>query len=87
MSFNCPTCGQQGYALIDGYAFGDRLLEDVEFEIRKDKDGNLTASVEPSAANYFSQLNEKKWLKEAVKRATDCPDELTCPQCGQQGIT
>jgi len=56
------------YGLVDGYAFGDRLLEGVMFKI-KAKDGVLTAEVMPRSAAYFEHLNKEKWLAEAVRYA------------------
>jgi hypothetical protein len=49
-------------AYVDGYDFGDRMLEDVIFEITIVK-GKIKAQVTPDSADYFSDLNEKKWLK------------------------
>jgi len=54
---------------LDGYRFGDRLLEGVMFRIGFDADGKLTASVGEDSKAYFARLNAKKWLKEAVKTA------------------
>lgn len=57
-------------AYLDGYPFGDRLLEGVIFELRVSPDrSGLTASVIPSCAAYFEDLNGPKWLAEAVKYA------------------
>jgi hypothetical protein len=56
-------------AKIDGYSFGDRLLEGVMFIITIQEDGTLKAETEPSAKSYMEDLNEKKWLKEALKEA------------------
>lgn len=52
-------------AKIDGYGFGDRLLESVMFVISINKDGSLKAEVDKDAKEYFSELNEKKWLDAA----------------------
>lgn len=50
---------------IDGYSFGDVLLEGVMF--RADvKDGKVKkVYVRPEDESYFSGLNKKHWLKEA----------------------
>ena len=51
-------------AYFDGYAFGDRLLENVTFKATI-KNGKLIVSVVESSRQYFSNLNQKKWLKAA----------------------
>ena len=57
------------HGYVDGYSFGDRLLEGVIFKIYVDQKGKLRAQVHPDSAKYFSKLNTKKWLKEAVEFA------------------
>lgn len=61
-------------AQVDGYSFGDRLLEGVMFDITIESDGSLSAKVEKNAESYFEDLNKDKWLKEAIKYAerNDC---------------
>ena len=56
-------------AQVDGYDFGDRLLEGIMFNITIESDGSLTAEVEKSAEGYFEDLNKEKWLKEALRDA------------------
>ena len=51
-------------AYFDGYSVGDRLLEGVIFEITIVK-GKIKARAVPGIdANYFADLNEKKWIKD-----------------------
>lgn len=68
--------------LIDGYNIGDRLLEGVMFEINfNEKD--IIINVEKESKNYFSNLNEKKWLKEVRKQALfilNTGDEVEVPE-------
>lgn len=52
-------------AVIDGYSFGDRLLEDTHFIIKINKNGKFRAETHPDSKRYMGDLNEKKWLKEA----------------------
>lgn len=83
-SWQCPDCGEQEYVLFDGYPIGDRMLEGVMFEVRKNDDGTLDVRISPDCADYFSQLNEAKWLRE-IKEALESgnfDDELSCPRCG-----
>ena len=58
------------YGIINGYLFGDRLLEDVMFRVGVSRDrSDVEVSISPDSANYFKNLNEKKWLAEAKKYA------------------
>jgi hypothetical protein len=58
--------GSVEFALIDGYSIGDTLLEGVMFECRLELDEAgeqvVSVNIEPQCAEYFSNLNEKKWL-------------------------
>jgi hypothetical protein len=54
-------------ALADGYQYGDRMLEDVYFEITIEDSGELNIKVEDSAKDYFSQLNEEYWLSSILE--------------------
>ena len=56
-------------AMIDGYSFGDRLLEGVMFIITIQDDGSLSAEVHPNYAAYFNQLNTQMWLERALENA------------------
>jgi hypothetical protein len=46
---NCEKCGDIPMAYLDGYSFGDTLLEGVTFEIRI-KNGKVTTR---NATNFF----------------------------------
>lgn len=48
---------------VNGYEYGDRLLEDVLFNIEIDNDGYLSIQVQDSDKDYFSELNEEHWYK------------------------
>jgi hypothetical protein len=76
---NCEICGDIPMAYLSGYAVGDTLLEGVRFEIRIVKD-KVTATTHQDAKGYMSDLNEKKWLREAAKMA-DGYDNLQCSEC------
>jgi len=54
-------------AKLNGYAVGDRLLEDVFFTCEVDDDGYLILSTHHESALYMKGLNEKRWLKEMFK--------------------
>ena len=57
-------------AKIDGYNFGDRLLEGVMFVVSI-KNGELSVKVDKDAEEYFSGLNQKKWLEAAKDYALE----------------
>lgn len=62
-------------AYLDGYAFGDRLLEGVWFGFRATPDGkDIEAFLPPASAKYMERLNSEFWLGRAVEYAfmTDC---------------
>ncbi len=55
---------------IDGYAVGDRLLEDVLFDISFKEDGSIIdVVVQQDSKDYFDSLNTTKWYKEIRKYA------------------
>jgi hypothetical protein len=55
-------------AYIDGYPFGERILDGVIFEITIENDA-FKAKITPKCADYFAKLNEKRWLAEAEEYA------------------
>jgi hypothetical protein len=57
------------YAYMDGYVFGDRILEDVMFKYWIDDKGKLKSDfAKPNG--YTKGLNKKKWLKESIGYVT-----------------
>jgi hypothetical protein len=93
MKLKCDVCGDIESAKVNGYNFGDRILEGVLFEVKVVGKKLKTTEVEPSAKDYFKDLNEKKWLKEAndyLRNILDsgrADDELVCSKCGDQRVT
>lgn len=69
MKFRTEDKDEVEYAYINGYDFGDRLLEGVLFKIVIENNKFKTVDVAPDAKEYFSQLNQKKWLREATEFA------------------
>jgi len=81
MELECESCGKIDHVLVDGYPFGDRLLEGVMFMV-KDQDGIPTAlGVTAEAVEYFSDLNQSKWLR-ACEEFCERLDFAQCPKCG-----
>ena len=68
--------------VIDGYCFGDRLLEGVLFEVEFKDDKVTNVKVEEASEDYFDDLNTVKWLKIAKDYAQsilDSGDEVDIP--------
>jgi len=79
LPFHCDSCGKDHeYVLLNGYYFGDRLLEDVYFEIRRYADGAWVAKVSEGDKPYMADLNEQHWLDRAAEYAAK-RDLFTCP--------
>jgi hypothetical protein len=83
MKFDCEDCGLIEIAIIDGYSFGDRLLDGVIFEVCKSDEGEFTVEVAARCAPYFNTLNTEMWLEEAREYAAET-DNLCCPTCGRE---
>ena len=83
MELKCDKCGKIDYVLVDGYSFGDRLLEGVMFMV-KDENGKPKAiDVVPDAKEYFEELNTTVWLKRCEDFCEDL-DLAECPKCGEE---
>jgi hypothetical protein len=81
----CPDCGEVDHALVNGYAFGDRLLEGVMFKITISQRGIVMAeSADDDSREYLKDLSANKWTREAVRYAIGC-DSLECPTCHEAG--
>lgn len=76
-------CGLVEYVLVDGYLFGDRLLENVMFKISTD--GKIE-SVDSWTDNvYLSKLNKSEIMKLAYEWLKLC-DIGVCPKCKMNDI-
>ena len=85
MELKCDKCGKIETVLVDGYWFGDRILEGVMFEVM-DKDGKPEAiGVTKECVDYFNDLNTKKWLK-ACEHFCEGLDIAQCPKCGDDVV-
>lgn len=63
--------GEIPFAFIDGYSFGDRLLEGAMFKITITKDNKFKAETLPKDKDYLDGLNMKKWMKAALEYVKD----------------
>ena len=57
------------HAYLDGYNFGDTLLEGVLFKITITPDKKFKAEITPSSKAFFEQFNQEYWLKRAEEYA------------------
>jgi hypothetical protein len=79
----CHACGKAvDTVLVDGYQFGDRLLEEVIFVIKNVGGIPTCEGVTDECKDYFSELNEKAWL-DACRSFCDADIDIgSCPICG-----
>lgn len=81
MELKCNKCGKIDYVEVDGYWFGNRMLEGVIFEV-KDKNGKPEViGVTKECIDYFSELNTKKWIR-TCEEFCENTDVAECPICG-----
>ncbi|MHA1676395.1 MAG: hypothetical protein ACTSU6_04380 [Candidatus Njordarchaeales archaeon] len=82
---DCWNCGQDQNFQINGYRFGDRLLEDVMFTVTFEND-----TVEVTYPNwekdpYMAGLNTPYWCKLIQESISNQPgdydDSLFCVDC------
>jgi hypothetical protein len=82
---DCWNCGQDKDFQIDGYSFGDRLLEDVMFTVTF-KDGKVEVAYPNWESDpYMSGINTPYWcelIQESITSKPEVYDEyLYCPHC------
>lgn len=81
MKLKCDNCGDIDHVLVDGYRFGERLMEGVMFKV-EDKDGKPHAiGVTDDCKDYFEDFNKDKWLRDC-EASCENDDVGTCPKCG-----
>ena len=83
--FECDFCGPVKSVIVDGYPFGDRLLEGVDFVVSMDEKGKITAKTHKSSKGYMEDLNEEKWLKECVKYVKENINDELGRCCNRDG--
>jgi len=80
----CDNCEKElDFVLIDGYLFGDRLLEGVMFKISLSENGRTCIGVDSESEVYMKQLNWKYWKKQCEDFCTEY-DLAECPYCGEE---
>jgi len=83
MKLYCSHCGKEKKtAYVDGYHFGERLLEGIKFMLEI-QDNKLTCTgVAEQDQEYFSTLNEDKWI-DACNEYCEDVDIIKCIDCNQ----
>jgi len=71
--------GDIDHVLINGYHFGDRLLEGVYFKVTI-KDEEFKVVLAEGEEHYCKQLDMKHWVKEGHEFVKDY-DIGECPHC------
>lgn len=79
--WDCVNGCDIDYGLVDGYCVGDRLLEGVLFQCRKDDDDDWHVQIDPDSEDYFGLLDAERWLAEIREYCTR-NDVWECPNCG-----
>lgn len=77
----CGSCGEVEKASLEGYAFGDRLLEGVMFTVHSG--GSITPNDNWDKDQYLSGLNKEKWLRKARAHIID-GGIMDCFQCDDE---
>lgn len=81
--YKCENCKHESSIVhVDGYGFGDRLLEGVTFVVDISGDIPKTLGVTKDAEEYFATLSSKKWIKECNLFCKHDTDVFTCEKCG-----
>jgi len=80
--FYCDQCKEKlNIVLVDGYGFGDRLLEGVDFIVENVDNKPVVLNVDADSIPYFEQLNKEYWF-EVCGEYCEGLDIATCPACG-----
>ncbi len=85
MKLFCYKCGIVDTALVNGYDFGDRLLENVKFEVEVDKNKLSSKQLHLERdKRYCQQLDMVYWFKKANEYLEDILADgvpLECTKC------
>ena len=78
---NCPQCGEEIDRVgVNGYGYGGRLLEDVDFWAVFQEDGGFKYEQQGRYGSYLEPINMDYFYKkftEGLRRG----DEVFCPKC------
>jgi len=80
--FFCLKCGKIDEVIVDGYYFGDKLLEGVEF-IVKNVNGEPKVMNDFEVDPYMIQLNIPYWIRECEDFCMQ-HDIASCSKCGEE---
>lgn len=79
----CECCeAKVPYVLVDGYSFGDRILDGVRFLVSDNSGTPVVMGVEDHAKDYFNKLNKQRYYNECADYCKEL-DIASCPVCGE----
>ena len=70
---------------VDGYGFGDTLLEGVMFVVQIKDNKPVCLGVKEDQQAYFEKFNKEYW-KKLCEDFCESYDVFTCPDCGEDLI-
>jgi hypothetical protein len=78
----CETCNEeQDTVFVDGYDFGDKLMEGVKFKVKFIDGKAKCIGVEEDSEPYMKQFDWEHWKKRCEEFAQDY-DVFICVKCG-----
>lgn len=83
----CDGCGRKlDYVLVDGYGFGDKMMEGVMFKVRLSDSGWVCEGMKDKDTEaYMEQFNWDYW-SERCEEFVAGDDVAECPYCGDQEV-
>jgi hypothetical protein len=82
----CEECDKNlDFIYINGYDFGDRLMEGVMFKVKLVNEKYECIGVKENSEPYMAQFNWEHWKKRCEDFVDDY-DIATCPECGYDVI-
>ena len=82
----CECCNKQlEFVYVDGYSFGDRLMEGVMFSVKAIEGKPNCFGCRKEYELYMKQFNWDHWKKQCEDYCDDL-DIATCPICGNDVV-
>lgn len=77
----CENCDKKlDFVYVDGYSFGDRLMEGILFKVKVVDNKPECIGVSEDDEPYMTQFNWEHWKKRCEEFCEDL-DIATCPNC------
>lgn len=86
-SIICENCGKElEFVYVDGYAFGDKLMEGVLFKVSLSEEGWLCLGLKAAEdSKYMEQFNWSYWKSSCLEYCKTV-DFVECPICGEEEV-